>query len=361
MESRFTSFLKECIPPIEKVILWQGFTGAILLISRYETGIEDILMYLPAAVAALDDIRRNKSRAALAQHAILATAHNLQGHRFLPYIDPKLGYQCKISPFKDVVYHGAMLGFVDYKVQNKFSSPFLNNLYKVLSIGFKIGILHSSYLAWNFESDLGACKNFAPSLAHSSIPAGTMFSLLTMWEFPFDNCNLTVKQRNAYLAIMYLVSFSIPLVMLYTNFENKTDNTFEFIGSLSHLASGKYFESYFIAGESLKGMMLIKEFFSSQIFQLGSTIQNFSGKLNRYKIDIKENEIYKTNTHQNKHVFVKASSSSHSVSQTLSTSPERLDAVPRVSACRRFGLFALNVTTAAAVTGVALYNFMYKS
>lgn len=349
MESRLIPFLKDCASPMKKVILWQGFAGSILLISRYETGIEDILIYLPAAVAALDDIRKNKSHASLAQHAVLATAHNLQGHRFLPYIHPELGYHCKISPFKDVVYHGAMLGFVDYKLQNKFPSSFLNNLYKVLSIGFKIGIVHSMYLAWNFESDPEACKSFAPSLAHSSIPAGTLFSLLTMWNFPLDNPNLTNRQRKAYTAVMYLMSFSIPLLLLYTNYENKDDSQFGFIGSGQHLASGKYFESYFIAGESLKGLMLIGNFLSSQTFRLINMPRNSNTQHDEYKID-------KT---RNKRTLTPSPMQTQSKSQAARTSAAPNDKVPRISACRRFGLFAFNLSS-KVVEGLALYNYIHK-
>ncbi len=269
-------YYKDYLPPILGVIKWQMFVKFIFELSRYELRIDDIAMYLPATVSVIDNVLHNKSNPQLALHTILAFVHNMRGHRFLPYIDPKIGYHCNLSPLEDVVYHALMLGFVDYAVNNKFPSKTLNTVYKQLSRLMKLGIAYSLYVSYNVASDPEACQNFVPSLATSSVPAGTMFSLLAMWNFPFDYPDKYNKsQLLAYSSVMYLVSIASASVLVY---EYLNGSKFE------DLSAGKFFESYFIAGSSLKGLEIISNFLWEKSSQLISLIrdESFAGFIEHY-------------------------------------------------------------------------------
>jgi hypothetical protein len=277
--TQLSPYYQDYISPIFGVIKWQLFTKLILELSHYEIGIDDIIMYLPATVSLIDTVLHNKSNQKFAVHSILTFVHNMRGHRFLPYIDPKTGYHCNLSPMEDVVHHAFMLIFVDYAVSNKFPSESLNTLYKHFSTLMKLGFAYSLYVSYYVVSDPDACLNFIPSLAIAPVPIGTMFSLLTMWNFPFDNADKYSKnQLIAYTGIMYLASISAGLALAYEYYRG---STFE------DLYAGKFFESYFIAGASLKGLEIISDFLKEKMANLINLIKDPKGLIEQCSGSVK--------------------------------------------------------------------------
>src|SRR5690349_10258925 len=102
---------KDIEQAIHGVMKWMAFEMGIMLASRSDIRFDDVLMYFTAFIAAIHSIFQNKKDPQFALHALLATIHNLRGHRKLPYIDPVIGYHCHpdLLPTEDVIYHACML------------------------------------------------------------------------------------------------------------------------------------------------------------------------------------------------------------------------------------------------------------
>jgi hypothetical protein len=339
LRNTFKSILEDAMFPVWEIIKWQLFAQTIMELSKLEMGVEDILMYLPAVIASMHCVLDKKqSNPQLAFHSILATVHNFRGHRFLPYTDPKKGYNCEISPAEDVFYHACMLAFVDDAVQNKFPTKSLNRAYDILSLLMKGGIAYSLYLSFILESDSTACKSFVPSLAKAAVPSGTMFSLFSMWKFPFDHPEkYTKRQLLTYTALMYLVSISAGLLLFY---EFNTGNKFE------KESAGKYFESFFIAGASLQGLNLVGDF-------LWEKMSRFT------KIPKAPSKMAST---------AKAVKAMTALSPKPQSQPKQManpskpiipvsSRAQRVSFCQRVGKFAFNVGS-MVVAGLTLHNYI---
>jgi hypothetical protein len=361
------------ISPVWGIFKWQLFAQLILRLSKLEIRLDDTLMYLPAVISSIDNLINDNVNPQFALHSALATVHNLRGHRFLPYVDPKNGYHCNLSPAEDVFYHACMLAFVDDAVHDKFPTKSLNKVYNCFSWLMKGGIAYSLYLSLLLELDPEACQTFIPSLATSSVPAGTMFSLLTMWNFPFNHSEKYSKnQLLAYTAVFYIISIATGLLLFY---EFKTGNTFAKEGA------GKYFESFFIAGGSLQGLELIDNFLWEKISKMIKIPDFFKENSDKTNIHEKSKTNFKTTIDKSGiKSFVNSSTKSvknalssakitnqfhHTKSKinftsnpnTVETIMPNLSTTRRVSFCQRFGKFAINVGTTIAISlGLSYMN-----
>lgn len=357
---------QDFISPAMGVLKWHLFMELILQISSCEISIEDFVMYFPASIAAINDVLENPDDPELGLHTALAIIHNVLGHRTLPYIDPVLGYHCKVPPTRDVMLHAAQLAFVDDAVDGNFPTESLNHLYTALSWIMKAGTAYSIYLSLTFESDPEACQNFIKPFTASSVPPGTMFSILAMWKFPFNQPGRhTKRELMAYTLMMYAVSIGIPALIFYQFFA--TGNRFE------KDAAGKRFESYFIAGAAYEGLWLMKNFFQDRILNLLRVQRGPQPKDFERKCEAARNVPSTTAATNAKLAGAKTKAPSvaqetkaHSVAQDAKdatrkdqrreqTSATKRSA-PRISLCRRVTLFALNTATTIAA-GYALYLY----
>ncbi len=252
LNTQLVQILGDAISPTWEVAKWHIFIQTISKLSQFEMGIEDVVMYLPAVISSIHSLLDEETSSQLALHSLLATLHNLRGHRFMPYQDAERVHPCALPPVEDVLYHACMVAFVDDAVQNKFPSKSFNRAYDVLSLLMKAGITYSLYLSWVLESKPDACDGYIASLSNSSILAGTMFSLLSIWSFPFDHPEIyTQNKLLVYTVIMYIVNILVQIVALY---EFSAGSKYE------SRAAEKLVESFFIAGASIRGLNIVGDF-----------------------------------------------------------------------------------------------------